>query len=98
VPKFESEFGVRVRYGIYESNEEMLARVMGGNSGWDIVFPTGYIVKPLLANGLVAPIQRELLPNLAAAGGRFQRPIGIPISTGRSPTWSPPRASRTTAS
>ncbi len=39
---------MRVRYGIYESNEEMLARVMGGNSGWDIVFPTGYIVKPLL--------------------------------------------------
>ena len=41
VPKFEAEFGVRVRYGIYESNEEMLAKVMGGNSGWDIVFPTG---------------------------------------------------------
>jgi spermidine/putrescine transport system substrate-binding protein len=74
IPKFESEFGVRVRYGIYESNEEMLARVMGGNSGWDIVFPTGYIVKPLRANLLVAPIHRELLPNLYQLEPRFQRP------------------------
>jgi len=74
VPKFEAEFGVRVRYGIYESNEEMLARVMGGNSGWDIVFPTNYLVKPMLANGLLAPIQRERLQNVAQLEAGFQRP------------------------
>jgi spermidine/putrescine transport system substrate-binding protein len=74
VPKFEAEFGVRVRYGIYESNEEMLARVMGGNSGWDIVFPTDYLVKPMLANGLLAPIQRERLQNVAQLEPGFQRP------------------------
>ena len=74
IPKFEAEFGVRVRYGIYESNEEMLARVMGGNSGWDIVFPTDYIVQPMLANSLLAPIRRELLPNLAELEPRFQQP------------------------
>lgn len=74
VPKFESAFGARVRYGTYESNEEMLARVMGGNSGWDIVFPTSYIVKPLLANDLLAPIHRELLPNLSQLEAQFHRP------------------------
>ncbi len=74
VPKFEAEFGVRVRYGIYESNEEMLARVMGGNSGWDMVFPTDYLVKPMLANGLLAPIRRELLTNLPQIEARFQKP------------------------
>ncbi|HEX5230462.1 MAG TPA: spermidine/putrescine ABC transporter substrate-binding protein [Bryobacteraceae bacterium] len=74
VPKFEAQYGVRVRYSIYESNEEMLARVMGGNSGWDIVFPTSYIVKPLLANGLLEPIDRRMLPNLGQLEARFQRP------------------------
>jgi spermidine/putrescine transport system substrate-binding protein len=74
VPKFEAAAGARVRYGIYESNEEMLARVMGGNSGWDIVFPTDYLVKPMLANGLLAPIHRELLPNLAELEPGFQQP------------------------
>ncbi len=74
VPKFEKEFGASVRYGIYESNEEMLARVMGGNSGWDVVFPTDYIVKPMLANDLVAPIHRDLVPNVSELDGAFQRP------------------------
>jgi spermidine/putrescine transport system substrate-binding protein len=74
IPQFEAEFGARVRYGIYESNEEMLARVMGGNSGWDIVFPTDYLVRPMLANGLLAPIQRERLPNVAQLEAGFQRP------------------------
>ena len=74
VPKFEGVAGARVRYGIYESNEEMLARVMGGNSGWDIVFPTDYLVKPMIANGLLAPIHRELLPNLGALEPAFQQP------------------------
>jgi spermidine/putrescine transport system substrate-binding protein len=74
VPKFEAAIGARVRYAIYESNEEMLARVMGGNSGWDIVFPTDYLVKPMLVNGLLAPIHHELVPNLEHLDPAFQRP------------------------
>ena len=74
VPGFEREFDCRVRYGVYESNEEMLARVMGGNSGWDVVFPTDYIVKPLRENTLLARIERARLPNLANLEPRFQKP------------------------
>lgn len=85
VPKFEAEFSASVRYGIYESNEEMLARVMGGNSGWDIVFPTDYIVKPLLANQLLAPLDHRLLTNLDQLDPRFQRPDWDPDLT-----WSVP--------
>ena len=40
VANFEREFGVEVRYATYESNQEMLAQVMSGNSGWDVVFPS----------------------------------------------------------
>jgi len=74
VPGFEREFGCRVRYGIYESNEEMLARVMSGNSGWDIVFPTDYLVKPMRLNGLLAGIERERLTNLRYLDPAFERP------------------------
>ena len=74
VPKFEAEYNVEVRYGTYESNEEMLARVLGGNSGWDVVFPTNYIVAPMLANGLLTPLEHALLPNLSELDARFHRP------------------------
>ena len=52
--RFESERGVRLRYGTYESNEEMLAKVMTGNSGWDVVFPTHSRLAPMARNGLLA--------------------------------------------
>lgn len=76
--RFEQEYGVRIRYGTYESNEEMLARVMSGNSGWDVVFPTHGRLGPMATHGLLAPLDHSLLttpPNLAP---RFQAPVWDP--------------------
>ncbi|MGE0351895.1 MAG: PotD/PotF family extracellular solute-binding protein [Gemmatimonadales bacterium] len=63
IPRFESEFGVRVVYDTYESNEEMLAKLQAGASGYDIVVPTGYIIEAMTATGLLAPLDRNLLTN-----------------------------------
>jgi spermidine/putrescine-binding protein len=80
LPAFEREFSVRIRYGTYESLEEMLARVMSGNSGWDVVFPTNYYIEPMTALGLLAPLDHARLPNLSALHSDFQ-----------SPPWDPPK-------
>src|ERR1700731_3347114 len=61
IPNFEKEFGVRVRYATYESNEEMLAKVLTGNSGWDVVFPTYNRIQPMRDYGLLAPLRHEWL-------------------------------------
>jgi spermidine/putrescine transport system substrate-binding protein len=74
VAGFERESGVRVHYGTYESNQEMLAQVMSGNSGWDVVFPSEDFVGPMQELGLLAPIQHDRLPNLSALAPAFQRP------------------------
>jgi spermidine/putrescine transport system substrate-binding protein len=64
IANFEKESGVRVRYAVYESNEEMLAKVFGGNSGWDVVFPSNYYLKPMIENGLLAALDHSHLPNV----------------------------------
>jgi spermidine/putrescine transport system substrate-binding protein len=74
VGNFAAEFSVRVRYSVYESNEEMLARVFSGNSGWDVVFPTHYIVPPMREQGLLAPLDHARLPNLKNLDPAFARP------------------------
>jgi spermidine/putrescine transport system substrate-binding protein len=74
IPNFEAEFGVRVRYATYESNEEMLAKVLGGNSGWDVVFPTHNRLEPMRRYGLLAPLDHARLPGLANLDGRFRTP------------------------
>jgi len=74
IPGFEREFGVRVRYGTFESAEEMLARIATGNSGWDVVICTNNYISPLAQDGLIEPLRRDLLPNLANLDPRFQAP------------------------
>lgn len=78
ISNFEREFGVRVRYAVYESNEEMLARVMSGNSGWDVVFPTSYLVEPMRGMGLLARLDPQRLPNLRHLDEMFRRPVWDP--------------------
>jgi spermidine/putrescine transport system substrate-binding protein len=80
IPNFEAEFGVRVRYATYESNEEMLAKVISGNSGWDVVFPTHNRLLPMRQNGLLAPMRHELLPNLENLAAQFRAPAWDPQS------------------
>lgn len=85
VPDFERETGIRVRYAVYESNEEMLARVLSGNSGWDVAFPSNYFVAPMRDNGLLAPIQHSRLSNLHQLDAAFKCP-----SWDRSLAWCVP--------
>jgi spermidine/putrescine transport system substrate-binding protein len=72
--RFEQERGVRLRYGTYESNEEMLAKVLTGNSGWDVIFPTHSRLAPMARNGLIASLDHTKLPSLKNLGVRFQHP------------------------
>jgi len=78
VAGFEAEFGVEVRYGTYESNEEMLAKVFSGISGWDVVFPTHYLLQPMSRQGLLAPLRHEWLPGLRNLEPAFRAPAWDP--------------------
>lgn len=78
IPDFERESGIQVRYLTFESAEEMLAKVAAGNSGWDIVFPSNSFLPPMREQGLLAPLDRALLPNLANLEPQFQDPSWDP--------------------
>jgi spermidine/putrescine transport system substrate-binding protein len=74
IPGFEREHGVRVRYGVYESGEEMLARVMSGNSGWDVVFPSNYFIQPMRELGLLSRLDKSRLRHLDQLAAPFHEP------------------------
>lgn len=74
ISSFEAEFGARVRYATYESNEEMLAKVLTGNSGWDVVFPTYTRIQPMREYGLLAQLRHDWLPNLPNLLPEFRSP------------------------
>lgn len=78
IPDFEREFGCRVRYATYGSAEEMLAKVMSGNSGWDVVFPSNSFVQPMRDLELLLPLDHARLSNLGNLERRFRSPVWDP--------------------
>ncbi len=61
---FEQEYGVRVIYDTYDSNEALIAKLRAGNSGYDIAVPTDYAVQIMVEEALVQPLDKSLLTNL----------------------------------
>jgi spermidine/putrescine transport system substrate-binding protein len=74
VPAFEKEFGVKVSYDTYESNEELMAKLTVGAGGYDIVVPTGYIVTVLAQQNLLQPLSKKYLTNWANVAPMFVNP------------------------
>ncbi len=54
---FEEEYGIKVVESTYESNDELLAKLLaGGNSGtYDVALPSNYYITTMLANDLLVP-------------------------------------------
>lgn len=63
--QFEAEYGVSVIVDTYDSNEDMIAKVRAGNSGYDIVVPSDYAVTILATEELVQSLDKSLLTNLS---------------------------------
>jgi spermidine/putrescine transport system substrate-binding protein len=72
VPNFQKEFGVKVTYDTYESNEEMVAKLQAGASGYDIVVPSGYIIPVMVNTDLITPINKKYIPNFSNVSPIFQ--------------------------
>jgi spermidine/putrescine-binding protein len=59
IPGFEREFGVRVSYDTYESNEEMFDKLVAGASGYAIVVPSSYLLDAMRANRMLMPLHHH---------------------------------------
>ena len=64
IKKFEKEFKVKVVYDQYSSPEEMYDNLKAGNTGYDVVFPSGDFIPLLLRENLLGKIDKSLIPNL----------------------------------
>ena len=49
--QFEEEFGVTVNEDNYDSNEQMQPIISQGNSGYDLIVPSDYMVSILIEGG-----------------------------------------------
>ena len=64
VEKFSAETGIDVNYDVYDSNEVLEAKMLAGNSGYDLVVPTSDFLQRQVAAGAYQKLDKSLLPNL----------------------------------
>jgi spermidine/putrescine transport system substrate-binding protein len=69
---YEEEYGVKIIYDTYASNEDLLAKLQAGATGYDVIFPSDYMAGQMIELGLLAEIDAESLPNFANIGDAYK--------------------------
>jgi putrescine transport system substrate-binding protein len=60
---FTAETGIAVRYDVYDSNDVLEGKLLAGNTGYDLVVPTGNYFEVQRRTGLYQPLDRSKLSN-----------------------------------
>ena len=65
VVNFEKETGIKVNYQTFENNEALHAKLVAGNTGYDIVVPGAVFAKPQIDGGLLAKLDKSKVSHYA---------------------------------
>ena len=73
---FTAATGAAVDMSVFGSNEEMLAKLQAGGSGWDVFVPTNYTITTYVSEDLIEPLDLSKIPNydIASFDPRFAGP------------------------
>ena len=70
--QFEKESGIKVNYGTYSSNEELLAKVSNTKSGtYDLIFPSDYMVEIMIGRNMLEKIDKTKLNNFSNLNEKY---------------------------
>ena len=69
---FADQYGISATMDIYDSNEAMQPQIAAGNSGYDVIVPSDYMVSILIAGEHIQPLNKAAIPNLVNLSPDFQ--------------------------
>lgn len=76
---FEAEYGIKVVETTFESNDEMLAKLLAGNNGeYDIAVPSNFYIQAMVENDLLEEINWDNIPNYANIDDAYKNPVYDP--------------------
>ena len=77
--KFTANTGVNIQVNAFGSNEEMLAKLQAGATGWDVFVPTNYTISNYVALDLIQELDLSRIPyyDAAANNAKFAGPATI---------------------
>ncbi|MGC2459975.1 MAG: polyamine ABC transporter substrate-binding protein [Steroidobacteraceae bacterium] len=64
VPAFEKEYGIKVNYDVFDSNEVLETKLLAGRTGYDVVVPSASFLQRQIQAGVFRRLDKSMLPNL----------------------------------
>ena len=63
IANFEERTGIEVNYDVFDSNEVLEAKLLAGNSGYDVVVPAASFLERQIVAGVFAKLDKSMLAN-----------------------------------
>ena len=64
VPAFQKEYGIKVNYDVFDSNEVLETKLLAGRTGYDVVVPSASFLQRQIKAGVFQKLDKSLLPGL----------------------------------
>ncbi|MBV9841987.1 MAG: spermidine/putrescine ABC transporter substrate-binding protein [Sphingomonadaceae bacterium] len=77
---FKAKTGVEVDMSLFSTNDELFAKLRGGNQGYDVIVPTNDFVQRMTVANMLEPLDHAKLPNIKNIDPSFLNP---PFDPGR---------------
>ncbi|PWT92991.1 MAG: polyamine ABC transporter substrate-binding protein [Acidobacteria bacterium] len=71
---FQKDTHITITYDTYDSNEALLQKLQSGVVDYDVIVPSDYMVRILIHEKLLRPLEQGQIPNLKNIGKRFMNP------------------------
>src|SRR3990167_1281759 len=72
---FQAETGIQPVYDVFDSAEMLESKLLTGNSGYDLVFPSSSGIARFIQAGAFEPLDRRQLSNWQHLDGRFMQEL-----------------------
>lgn len=69
---FEKRFNIKVNYDTFTTNEDMYVKLKAGGSSYDVLFPSDYMIKRMIDEGMLAKLDYANIPNFKYIGQNFK--------------------------
>lgn len=73
---FHASSGIDVRMSLFANNDELFAKLRGGNQGYDVIVPSNDFITRMAEADMLLPLDHSLIPNFRNIGPRF-REVGF---------------------
>ena len=72
IPNFQKQTGIKVTQDYFSSNEELLAKLQAGGTGYDVIVPSDYMVSIMIKSDILEPLDMSKIPNFKNVGDDYK--------------------------